>query len=133
MLGFRVWDSKEKIMYKEEPDNLSFTLWPNGDFEVDCFENRISYDDGKRFIPMQSTGIEDDSGKLIYEGDFLTVFLRERDSSDKPKIERNHQSYLVEDVKTFLMKVPRFYWPLTTVMKIIGNKYQNSNLLEDLK
>lgn len=133
MLGFRVWDNLKKTF------DWPFNFYMNELGELEYVDDGYSgpYPFGellkKRFIPMQSTGIKDDSGKTIYEGDFLTVFLRERRPPGEVKIERNHKSILVKDVKDFLGHAPNFYWPHETVMKIIGNKYQNANLLEDLK
>jgi uncharacterized phage protein (TIGR01671 family) len=128
MLGFRVWDKESNEMF----DGFPFLVMnPNG--KLLSLEGLYPKDVSDDYIPMQSTGIEDDSGKTIYEGDFLTVFLRERSPHGEAKIERNHKSFLVKDVKDFLGHAPNFYWPHETVMKIIGNKYQNANLLENLK
>jgi uncharacterized phage protein (TIGR01671 family) len=136
MLGFRVWDAKNEQMICE------------ADFEAQCdCLGRLIYghyvpheiaDD--IFIPMQSTGIKDESGKIIFQGDILS-YLKE-----------NHLKYFsVKDANYFI----RSYHSILGVLlngeeeqflltheninkvslpcKIAGNVYENPELMEKLK
>ena len=110
MQGNELWFSYEGI-----------TVECNGVNAVD-----ISSNEGP-FIPLQCTGLKDKNGKLIYEGDIL-IF----DNGDKFFI--NCEKYLefyvdwigdpeCEDQARDLYRIER--------AKIIGNIYQNPELLEE--
>ncbi len=123
MLGFRVWDTRLKIMVSTR-GNYDFCMGPSGDisqFEPWC---DIHHDLKESHIPMQSTGVKDLRGDEIFEGDVLYV------SSNIPEI--NNYYYLVKSVKDFLLHRGSFRNSLFGFL-IHGNIYENPELLERLK
>lgn len=111
MLGFRVWDVKDKTMIY---DGLGFYANANGTLCDETEWGVSELDDETLYIPMQSTGQYDCQGQEIYEGDvvkrtgiYQTIFV------------------LVIDC--------RKYWGIFKepgVSTIIGNRFENPDLLE---
>lgn len=125
MLGFRVWDPD----YKQFKCERYYTVSIDG--EIGYFDEEgifVFLED--RFIPMQSTGMQDGVGKMIYEGDILKVY--ERIFDFKEWIEREPSIVLVENVSHFFMKIPNLYWPHQTALEIVGNRFENPQLLEKI-
>jgi hypothetical protein len=69
MLGFRVWDSEEN-KFVCFPKDSRYAIDVDGELvgpgNYDLFSNWTN-----RFIPMQSTGLTDYHGRVIYEKDIL--------------------------------------------------------------
>lgn len=124
MLGFRVWDIKNKIMiYKSsEVDPLVMgmdgefstccgTTWPSG-YLSDCFKDL--------YIPMQSTAVNDMDCIPIFEKDILWL-------------DKNGGRYVVESAyqlyNDFFSESGRLW---QHEIGIIGNIYENPQLLEKL-
>ena len=85
----------------------------------DKFPIRTELDD-KRLI--QCTGVKDKNGKLIYEGDIL------KDKYDcLHPISWNIKGFYEAD--TFALA--GFYKPIQEDMKVIGNIYENPELIKD--
>jgi hypothetical protein len=105
---FRVWKSKENRMVYDVT-YLNPTLL---DTKID-FENRYN-------VLMQSTGLKDKSGKLIYEGDIV-------------KIHNDVIAKIIFDKGCFAFTDRVYnqacYWNLNA-MEVIGNIYETPKLLE---
>ncbi len=119
MLGFRVWDMKNKSMNRMAS---SFYLDSYGDL---CEEltGRVT-EVLKNYIAMQSTGIFDFQDKEIFEGDMLFIYI------DTPEFSNHY--YLVESAKDFLLMMGKLG---DSVRKISndGNVYEQPQLLEKIK
>lgn len=126
MLGFRVWDveKKEFCGYREFVASMEGNL-----LEHDGTNMLTAWYSDKSFIPMQSTGIQsqgflikDRNYDFIYEGDIVKV--------ECPDI--NHEYiFLVESIPHFYINLP--YRQTRFIITILGDKYQNPELLEKLK
>lgn len=122
---FRYFNKYANKMVK--PEN-----WQNVDGIYECIKQQVCFDEdiaplpydhiGNGLVFMQSTGLKDKNGKLIYEGDII-----------KDLIVPEHP-YIVEWFKgAFKLKstVSNSYLKFdTTQQEVIGNIYENPELLE---
>lgn len=125
-IKFRGWDKRIGKMISEG------LIFENGQFYKDWrdYEDMIPFEDNE-FISMQCTGLHDIKGAEIYEGDIIR-----RPSTDGAII-----GFVIWDDKCACYKVENKVNEalirrndLADCLKIgtlIGNKYQNSELLEE--
>ncbi len=103
---FRFWNIKEKVIHD---DILLFFDY------TDCMND-------ENLIPMQCTGLKDKNGKLIFEGDIL--FYKIGSIKCREVVTWNQQR----------CGWVKGYQDLCTYQKhceVIGNIYENANLLEE--
>lgn len=139
----RMYDKNAKKMYSFENDCLLETTF-------ECLKQQLAFDsklnifnpiaynhiaDGRIF--MQCTGLKDKNGELIYEGDILegyqTLEVSPLDSKMvlKRGLVRIPDGMFVatcHDIKENCTLFTQLHWSTT---KVIGNVYQNPELLED--
>ena len=119
-IKFKAWDKvREKIWSAEEMGQDELTINPDGRgfVNVHSTSTRLSHY-LKHLIPLQYTGLKDKNGKEIYEGDILSV--SEDYNQDIKLVMEWH-----EDSGSWTNYGPR------TAFEIIGNIYENPELLED--
>jgi len=118
-IKYRFWDKINQEM-------SDIALMIDGDgiiYEWDSYG--MDSDETNRYIPIRYTGLKDKDGKEIYEGDIVT-------------------NYAIRDVVIFdrgcfvtknatMPGFPNFRQPLCVHddLKVIGNIYQNPDLLKD--
>lgn len=108
-IKFRAWNGKSMFYSHNNQVNSDVT-------QLTCFFNRL-----RDTAPiMQYTGLKDKNGKEIYEGDFVLPF------SDLPK---NDKSIIVYEVNQFRIKGKSLYWNWEADIEVIGNIYENPELL----
>lgn len=102
---FRAWDNLNKEM--------KLAWHPR--FKVDGYITEVLQDD----ILMQFSGLKDKNEKEVYEGDIVTDM-----QGDKRIVEWSSNG--------FWCSYPNgdHYWPNKDYLEIIGNIYENSNLLK---
>lgn len=116
---FRVWDIRRKLYITNGTIDMR-----NGIFAT------LGFEEAKKFIPEQCTGLRDKNGNLIYEGDILKnnfttamyeVVFRKAGFYFRLYFKRYNEiiDYLLPDEK------------LTSITEIIGNIHENPELLED--
>lgn len=128
MLGFRVWDKERKKIYTSATVGC-FNSSMGGILE-NWNESGGLCEAEDRYIPMQSTGLNDFEGTEIFEGDIVKITCA--DTVIKITV---HSS------NTFLMSMGVLDDSFNTehdksieeCMKVIGNIYENPELLEELK
>lgn len=114
-IKFRAWDKVRKIivnvvMLSFEQDVLGFDD-----------SDAIEYGNTRDFELMQYTGLKDVNGVEIYEGDIVKF-------DTNVQILESEVTYYhgMFTIKKYGEKIPLF-----TGLKVIGNKFQNPELLED--
>ena len=128
ILKYRAWDTTNKEMFKD-----TFSITESGQVvvveqeDVMCPPDYVFVDN---LVIMQSTGLKDKNGKEIFEGDIL-------DYNGRKALVRWHGSYasFIYRFVDELQKRNAEWKPLyLAYMKceIIGNIYENPDLLEDL-
>ena len=123
---FRAWDSAKKEIFKD-----TFAITESGQVVVVEQENVVCPTDYvfvDHLVIMQSTGLKDKNGKEVFVGDII-------------KCTRGclHEVYLEKEYGgTFIGGMPAIYlkgllsgYAWTEAEEIIGNIYENPELLED--
>ena len=121
---FRAWLKKKQEM-DNEIDHISWL-----EDELYCIGDGITYMvSAKDLVLMQSTGLKDKNGKEIFEGDIL-------DYKGRKALVRWHGSY-ASFIYRFVDELQKrnTEWRLLYLAymkcEIIGNVYENPELLED--
>lgn len=132
-IKFRAWDYQENKMMignnqygSNEPDAV-YSERSCGAF-TRLWESIARFEDSKnRFLLMQYTGLKDKNGKEIYEGDIVIVDWN--DSRYKP-----HNREVKWDNKNLCWVIEGGCLTIDYIhFEIIGNIYENPELLEELK
>lgn len=133
-IKFRVWDEIEKRMHYPGPtSHKDNPWWIDTDEEVIKFSIQDAYN-GSDFEGelMQYTGLKDKNGKEIYEGDLLSTDFMIKEKI-QPRLVRwlgaqFEPFYDVEDQRDNFRVIDGLWdW------KVIGNIYENPELLKDAK
>jgi len=133
---FRAWDKKAKvirrvgaILFSKDEDVIAIDYYKaNGDLKGLL---------AKDIILMQATGLQDKNGVDIYDGDILEVI-----SQHDTRYISIVRYMIYNDYPAFDIVPPAIYFyesnVLSTIvssdeetMKVIGNIYENPNLLEE--
>ena len=126
-IKFRAWLKEDKKM--ENVKTMDFT-----DKTIRCLKKnefinayllrRVSFDDVEL---MQYTGVKDKNGKEIYEGDI--VILNDAEEENRCVVKYKYGSYILVDgdLRENLSNVE------DRSLEVIGNIYENKNLLEENK
>ena len=118
-IKFRAWDKKKNDWFDEDGGDLYIELNGNINFG---WNGEIMDDYTDRIILMQYTGRKDSEGNEIYEGDIL-----QSEHYFKYQMVFKGDCWRCESLKHSRLK-NRF---IGSNLKIIGNIYENPELLED--
>ena len=124
-IKFRVWNQKRKIMYSWEDlthmevQDMCQSIFAPFDHE----------------IVMQYTGLKDKNGKEIYEGDILIGRFDINEVDDSIYLTLTDEEI---ETQSKIFVVDSIFYPyemngLPDEIEIIGNIYENPELLEDKK
>lgn len=128
--GYRAWDKLDKKMRVVEAINFN-----RGEFES------IGYDitflrGADEVILMQSTGLKDKNGQEIFEGDIITngtdVMCMKRHNTLGFYVEKKGKVDFIADC-AILEEFEEDAKEIADSLEIIGNIYENPELLEDVK
>ena len=133
-LKFRAWDSAKKEMFKD-----TFAITESGQVVVVEQESVASPPDYvfvEHLVIMQSTGLFDRNSKEIFEGDIIAngpdVMCMKRHNTlgfyveQKGKVEFIADSAVLEEFEEDAKEI-------ADILEIIGNIYENPELLEAIK
>jgi uncharacterized phage protein (TIGR01671 family) len=140
-IKFRVWDKKNKQMYYGYEPNRPNMITFDGEIcaqtlkGMDMYGNplaKMDYYPQERFILMQYTVRKDKNKNEVYEGDIL-----QREGEWSIRIEFEKGIFFVRDLNRirYINKITNIPMALFEIEKyeIIGNIYQNPELLEEEK
>jgi hypothetical protein len=129
-IKFRAWLKEDKKMVNIE--TIDFTDKSIQYLEKNEFINayllrRVSFDDVEL---MQYTGLNDKNGKEIYEGDILFF----RDENTKYVVVWQDAAFIIKSVEIRKYSEKMCWLDDTEICcEIVGNVYENKNLLEENK
>lgn len=141
-IKFRFWNTLNKTMspssynlydnsYLYEIDLLAATKFNLGNFfTLDGEEYEVGCDDIKHRIeiPLQYTGVKDIKRKEVYEGDVVTI------GNNKNGVIKFHKCTFIIEPINFQFIAMGYFGNLDESLndvKVIGNIYENPELLEE--
>ncbi len=127
---FRAWDSAKKEMFKD-----TFAITESGQVvvveqeDVVCPPDYVFVD---YLVIMQSTGLRDKNGKEIFEGDILACKTDDEVINLNVFWDEEHALFMFESKKYNEQEpLAELVENNTYPFEIIGNIYENRELLED--
>lgn len=121
---FRCWNKKKKTMHYEAEETYN-GIFGKPKIEHTSFSGLLN---DKNYIVMQSIGIKDKNGKLVYEGDIL-----QHENLHEYLLVRFNPEYNILNLQNTGNRY--LFTRLTdkdTVFEIIGNVYENKKLVKKL-
>lgn len=122
---YRAWDSAKKEMFKD-----TFAITESGQVVVVEQESVASSPDYvfvDHLVIMQSTGLADKNGKEIFEGDIVKMSKDVYSESTYYEVVRHYGGAYRLDSKQHGCEL----WLRHTDCEVVGNIYENRELLED--
>lgn len=122
---YRAWDSAKKEMFKD-----TFAITESGQVVVVEQESVASSPDYvfvDHLVIMQSTGLADKNGKEIFEGDIVKMSKDVYSESTYYEVVRHYGGAYRLDSKQHGCEL----WLRHTDCEVVGNVYENRELLED--
>jgi len=121
----RAWDRfKKKMLYGNELDACEVLL-NNGKLFFGLDNEKGSYE----LEVLEFTGLKDKNGKEIYEGDIIKHNYKFGNGNGV--IEFNPPSFGLGDKNGFCNDFK--WWSYEKEFEVIGNKFENPELLEEIK
>lgn len=133
-MKFRIWDAKSKTMAAVTNLDFSHDIIRDGENKKSMAattKQQIILDvDTNQYKLMQSTGMKDTAGKLIYEGDLVEMDYPQGKSMCEVKWCELKHNFVLNPLKgEFPRKKPHFRLAGKRKISIIGNIYENADLV----
>ena len=123
---FRAWDTTNKEMFKD-----TFAITESGQVvvvEQESVANSPDYVFVEHLVIMQSTGLKDKNGKEVFVGDIIKCT---RGCLHEVYIEKEYGGTYFGGMPAVYLKYLGEGYAWTEHEEIIGNIYENPELLED--
>lgn len=123
---YRAWDSAKKEMFKD-----TFAITESGQVvvvEQESVANSPDYVFVEHLVIMQSTGLRDKNGKEVFVGDIIKCT---RGCPHEVYLEKEYGGTFIGGMPAVYLKGLREGYAWTEHEEIIGNIYENPELLED--
>lgn len=136
-LKFRVWHETLKQMHYNDfiitATGYTAKLYQENDYMMKFNQYDLEFD--KQCVVMQSTGLKDKNGKLIYEGDIVQFYDDEFLQTMKIIWDNDELDFKAIGLKKSVECYEQDFLYLGYIKKegsleVIGNIYENSELLE---
>lgn len=133
-IEYRVWDNKSKS-YDDPYSYAYYALTQDGGLDFYCHGDHMSEADPDVYFVEQYTGLKDENGKEIYEGDIV-----EEDIDFNSKMTDGTFRYRVywdEDLLCWSLdpigeeSIHNELWQTNLSRRVIGNIHENSEILGD--
>lgn len=125
---YRAWDSAKKEMFKD-----TFAITESGQVVVVEQESVASSPDYvfvDHLVIMQSTGLKDKNGKEVFVGDIIKCT---RGCPHEVYIEKEYAGTFIGGMPAVYLKGLNVGYAWTGAEEIIGNIYENKDILEEKK
>ena len=126
-MDYKLWD-KENKEFLEDDWKTEYAVLANGTV-IEIYDNGFGEGYSVRNLDnievLQFTGLKDKNGKEIYEGDI--VILNDAEEENRCIVKYKYGSYILVDgdLREDLSNVEDRF------LEVIGNIYENKNLLEE--
>lgn len=144
---FRLYDKEKGLMLYEDSEILRTEKvyeyeelwWANVAFPIKAISRFFDYNSEERFVLQQCTGLKDKNGKLIYEGDIIKYTDCEgKETIGSLVIDRFNLLTFTNMITCDFCEdwadvVKAVFFTGNSTIEVIGNIYENKELLKELK
>lgn len=130
---FRLWHKPLKQMHYNDfivtATGYMAKIYQQDDYMMKFNQEDLEFD--KQCILMQCTGLKDKNGKLIYEGDIINIWCKNLTKNQISEVKFNEKrAAFTFDYFTDYGNIVPCTMEKTEIV-VIGNIYENKELLED--